>query len=152
MDVKCPGWPTKRTALSKIPIVPHWGALHQTISAEGRPSLWGGLQHAAWSLPSTFLVEHLLQPGLMTEVSNGVSVSQNMDRTVYCSSSFLGDMEQGQLLRRASLGNPDEARVGEQSVAALLQHGSGPIFSSWPFFSFLSFSQYCIIHMFLGPT
>lgn len=116
------------------------------------PSLWWGLQRTAWSLPSTFLVERLLQLGPMTEVSNGVSVSQNMDRTVYHSPFFLSDMEQGQLLRRVSLGNPDEARVGERSVAALLQHGSGPIFSFWPFFSFLSFSKYCIIHMFLGPT
>lgn len=72
VDVKCPGWPTKRTALSKIPIVPHWRALDKTSSAEGRPSRWRGLQCAAWSLPSTFLVEHLLQLGPMTEVSNRV--------------------------------------------------------------------------------
>lgn len=41
------------------------------------------LQRAAWFLPFTFLVEHLLQLSLMTEFSSGVSDSQGMNRIIY---------------------------------------------------------------------
>ena len=77
----------KRIALYKIPSAPVEGTCLGLAEWKDRRLPGQGSQYAARFFSFTFLVAHLEQLGLMTELSDGVSKGQHMNRIV-CHSTF----------------------------------------------------------------
>lgn len=76
-------WYTKRTDLSKAPIMPPLRNLAYTFVVEKQAFLRQGWQRVAGFSPFAFLGEHLLKPSLMTQFSNKMSDGQGTSSIIY---------------------------------------------------------------------